>query len=460
MKSLTLRAKLTFWAAFTFGLVLSAFGVGVSLHIYYEILSSLHDDLHDESIAFFQTLDKHPGPINWDDPRIVRNDLRDVPMFHPFEVCDLEGKPLFRSLGMGRMSLATVSNAPGYHPWHDQGRKYVIGVFAGKDILLRIVGDVDNVDEIGFDLVSSFLFAGPVMLLLGGFGSWLLLRRAFRPVEQIVSAAERITTQNLHERLPASGTTDEIGRLTGVVNSMIERMEIGFQQATRFSADASHELRTPLTILRNDLEHHLNLSQRDPEIQAQLVEYLEQITRLSVIIDKLLLLSRADVGHLVIQSSGFDFCELLNGNIEDIEILGSSQFLTVETHLPEWLPVVGDPDLLRQMLLNLLENAVKYNQPHGLIRVSLTADNHTLELRIANSGPIIPIGQAAFLFQRFYRAGNRGSERGHGLGLSICREIARAHGGDISFSPDTTPLNEFVLRLPLQCPRGGAVSRS
>ena len=299
-------------------------------------------------------------------------------------------------------------------------------------------------------LRDRYLAAVPAVLLLVGLGAWWLATRALRPVAALTDAAESITAQGLAQRIAAPAHDREFGRLVTVFNAMLDRLERSFQQARRFSADASHELKTPLALLQAEVEQGLRAEAAGSPAQQTYRSLLEEIHRLKSILDKLLLLSLADSGQLRVEGTPLDLPALLAGLIEDTGEMYPD--LPLEPALAPGLAVTGDPTLLEQALRNLLGNAAKYNRPGGSVGVALRAEGAEAVVRIGNTGTGIPAGDVPRLFERFYRgdpARRRDRPEGAGLGLSLAREILRAHGGELRLSRAEPDWTEFEARLPL-----------
>ena len=299
-------------------------------------------------------------------------------------------------------------------------------------------------------LRDRYLAAVPVVLLLVGVGAWWLATRALRPVATLTEAAESITAQGLSQRIAAPVHDREFGRLVTVFNAMLDRLERSFQQARRFSADASHELKTPLALLQAEVEQGLRAEAAGSPAQQTYRSLLEEIHRLKAILDKLLLLSLADSGHLKVERAPLELPALLHGLIEDAAEMYPD--LPHALALAPGLTVAGDPTLLEQALRNLLGNAAKHNRPGGSVRIALSAEGPDAVLRIGNTGPGIPADDLPRLFERFYRgdpARRRDRPEGTGLGLSLAREILRAHGGELRHLRSEPDWTEFEVRLPL-----------
>jgi heavy metal sensor kinase len=305
--------------------------------------------------------------------------------------------------------------------------------------------------ELVRDLARAYLTTLPLVVLVAAFGVWWTTRKALQPLQDVADAAEQIHARALGQRLPQRSVNDEIGRLIHVLNDAFSRLERSFAQTARFSSDASHELKTPLTIMRGEIESALRTRVDNPQIESLLDGLLEQTERLTAIVEKLLLLSRADAGALALNKEQIDFSALCHELVEDAEILALGKKITTKCDIPPAIEVCADESYLRRILLNLLDNAVKYNVEGGIVSISLSkSDSHAL-FRIANTGPEIPREHESRIFERFYRADlSRSSETmvGSGLGLSICHELVVAHGGQISLERNKPGWTAFSLTLP------------
>jgi signal transduction histidine kinase len=304
--------------------------------------------------------------------------------------------------------------------------------------------------ELIMDLANAYVLALPVAVLVAALGVWWISRRALQPLEQIIAAAEQISARSLDQRLPPAFVHDEIGRLTRVLNDLFNRLERSFAQAIRFSSDASHELKTPLTIMRGEIEAALRTDFDEGNRQKLLDGLLGQTQRLAGIAEKLLLLSRADAGALILKSDDLDFSAMCLELVEDARILALRREISVESEIAPGIRVYADEAYLRQVLLNLLDNATKYNLDGGRIAISLGNSDLRAFFRIANTGPAISQEHRTLIFERFYRTDTSRSATvvGSGLGLSICREIVLAHGGQIWLESTEPGWTMFAVTLP------------
>jgi len=306
--------------------------------------------------------------------------------------------------------------------------------------------------ELVFDLASAYLTALPAAALFAAFGVCWITRKSLKPLQDVADAAEQIHAKALDQRLPQPPAQDEIGRLVQVLNATFDRLERSFAQATRFSSDASHELNTPLTIMRGEIESALKTWVNNQEIERLLGDLLDQTQHLSAIAEKLLLLSRADAGALILNTGNVELSAMCQDLVEDAQVLGLRSKIKADAEITQGIVVRADQSYIRQALLNLLDNAIKYNVESGAISLSRRKSGSLALFRIANTGPEIPKDREARIFERFYRGdpGHTFDVVGSGLGLSICREIALAHGGSIWLERQEPGWTAFVLALP--CP--------
>jgi two-component system, OmpR family, heavy metal sensor histidine kinase CusS len=356
------------------------------------------------------------------------------------------GKLLYQSPALGPSNLNDGNNKA--HNRTFQGRKYRVATFTRSNYSLHIGADLFQIDRIGADIVLGMFAAIPTVLLVVTLGGCWVARQALGPVEAIRDAAEKITIHNLSQRLPLPRAEDEIAGLVAVLNRTFERLQSSFEQSIRFSADASHQLKTPISVLRAGIEEMLTDPSTPRKHRARSEALLHQTHQLTSIAENLLLLARADAGRLGLQPCAFDLREVLDGMCDDTRALAESNDLTVETDVVHELPVVADRPSAALIAQNLVENAVKFNQPGGTISIGARHVDGKVEVTIGNNGEGIPQERCSSIFERFYRARGDGRIEGQGLGLSIARELARAQGGDVTLRKSDAKWTEFCLSLP------------
>ena len=297
---------------------------------------------------------------------------------------------------------------------------------------------------------AEVFFYGMIPVVLG-FG-WWLMRKSLAPIDALAQGVERFHAQNLNERLPRSFRDDEVDRLATAFNSMAARLEQSFSQIREFTLHASHELKTPLTIMRAQLGTLLAnpaaLSAADREVLHGL---LDEVQRLGKIVDSLTLLTKADSGLLPLERQPVPLDQLVREGLEDAEVLAQPQGIKVISGEIAAVLILGDRHRLRQLLLNLTDNAVKYNRPGGSITLALRQRENFAELEITNTGAGIPAELQPRIFERFVRGAEARTKaiEGCGLGLTIVQWIVQAHGGTIQIASTPGGYTTVTVRLPL-----------
>jgi heavy metal sensor kinase len=291
-------------------------------------------------------------------------------------------------------------------------------------------------------------FAGVIAISIAG--GWFLVRRALMPVEQMARSAEQITFQNPSLRLPTAPTGDELERLSISLNRMLTRLEESYQQTKRFSADASHELRTPLAIIRGEVENLALVHGVDAESREDFGSVLEEVDRLAKIVENLLALARLDAGEAKGAWAAVDLAQVVNSTAQQMSLLAEDKDIAIQCKASEPAIVDGDRSRLKQVVVNLLDNAVKFTQPGGKVELSCHAINGSVLLEVADSGVGIPEEALGSVFDRFYRVDKARSREqgGAGIGLSIVKSIVTAHGGGVEALHNQPAGSRFVVRLP------------
>ena len=302
--------------------------------------------------------------------------------------------------------------------------------------------------EIQSALKQALVMVVPLALIFTALGAWLLSALTMRPVNRLRTAMQVVTQKALDQRLSSYGEDYEFEVLISAYNTMLSRLEVSFQQASRFSADAAHELKTPLTILQGRIEQSLHQA-HGSMTQQELSGLLDEVGRLSDITRKLLLLSQVDAGYLALQHTSINLSETLGDMAADTQMLLTDQ--TLQCAIEQGLTIQGDMLLLRQLLNNLVSNAVRYCRTDGWIRLSARAMPAGVEVVFSNASQHVAPEDRARFFDRFYRGDASHNRRndGNGLGLSLAREIARAHGGDLVLAPSESDIVILQLTLPL-----------
>jgi signal transduction histidine kinase len=356
-----------------------------------------------------------------------------------------------RGAGAGRGGGPVVfTKVPRFFTVRTPDSAWRLGLMGNDDLRLVVGLNFDSVQAELNRMRNVFLTALPVALVLIGGGGWLVAGRALRPLETISRTAEQVTARGLDQRIPVSNEDPEIRRVIDVLNGMMDRLEKSFRQATRFSADASHELKTPLAIMQAEMEAAIQNAAPGSAEQRAFGNLLEETQQLKRITSSLLLLAQADSGQLKLAVEKFSLSDDMAAMVEDARILAAESNIQFQLDLPRGVTVEADRGLLRMALLNLITNAVRYNEPGGSVSLGLKAGNE-VALTVCNSGPGIPPPDQERIFDRFYRvrpSGDRAVD-GLGLGLSLAREIIQAHQGRLLLlesRPGRTCFGVFLKR--------------
>ena len=323
-----------------------------------------------------------------------------------------------------------------------------------RQFLVEVGASLEPIQALLARLVQLLGCTLAAMLAVATVGGYFLVRRALAPVGKIAGSAEQITLHNLKDRLPIARTGDELERLSVSLNHMIARLEDALQHNRRFIADASHELRTPLTIMRGELESVVEETRFSPEVQRTAASVLEEVERLARIVEGLFAVSRLDAGEAQKEWVQFDLAMLATSTAEQMCLLAEDKAITITSHAPRPVLIEGDRARLKQVIVNLLDNAIKYTPDGGKIRMSVLAcDDHAV-LEVEDNGIGIPAAAQPHIFERFFRVDKARSREmgGAGLGLSIVKSICAAHGGRVDFQSNEGRGSCFNVELPLVRP--------
>jgi len=320
--------------------------------------------------------------------------------------------------------------------------------------IVQVGTSMESIEETLRRLLLVLLVTMPIALAVSLASGWFLAGRALRPVDAITLAAQRIAAGDLSQRLTVSTAPDEIGRLASMFNDMIGRLDVSFRQIRQFTSDASHELRTPLTVMKGETELALRRPRPLGDYQSVLESNLEEIDRMTRIVDELLFLSRADMGEVKMETLPVGLESLVEDIHRQARLLGQERNIAVTLGTVQPAVVQGDELRLRELLLNLVENAIKYSHQDGKVEISLVADGSNARLSVTDQGIGIAPADLSQIFNRFFRTdGARAhTKKGTGLGLAICAWIAEAHKGRIDVTSDPGVGSTFTVTIPLATP--------
>jgi len=442
--------------ALTVILILYA-GVSITL-VYINLRNNLDDQLQQDYEIVENLMQIMPNGS-------VQIESEDDPYFHErwFQIWSPDWKQLYASQPFTGKSLPSISlkekTTDGFH-FHSLQLKNNASVrvlsgkinIEGKWMFIRLIRSEERLWSELVDFFRLMLFALPVALLIAGFGGYYLTKKFLSPIEKMAIKARKIGEENLTERLPVINTDDELGNLALVFNGMLERIQKSFERLRQFTSDAAHELRTPLTAIRSIGEVSLQNYKNERHYREIIGSILEENRRLTHLVDNLLFLSRADSRTLDKKLSKLQLDLFVRESVEFIQALAEEKYQTIKIESEENIYVTTDRALLKQALLNLLDNAIKYSPESSeiVVRVSLIENNSVL-IEVDDNGLGIPEEHIEKIFERFYRV-DKGRSRemgGSGLGLAITRWAVTTQGGKLTVESKIGKGSTFRIILPI-----------
>jgi len=466
-----LRTRLTLWHVTMLSGVLAVYFAGVSVLLFWQASNFLKriaaEDLETLKGLLYVTDD---GEVGLREDYHHHSDWKQV-QERLLEVLGPDGSILYRNERLGDRDLG----GPAFRGEGEKGysgraarmsdgtpvilisRKYDL---LGRTVLIRVGYSQDLIWNQLKQTMLVLLLASPLVLAGAAWAGYRVAGRALEPVSKMAHRAEQINSERLNERLPVENPHDELGHLAGVFNAMLSRIEQSFEQLQRFTADASHELRTPLAAIRSIGEVRLQAGATPDDYRDTIGSMLEEVNRLTAIVESLLTLSRADAGQIRIQVSVFPLMALVREAAGLLEVLIEDKQLTFTLTGDKSVGVQGDRLYVRQAVVNILHNAVKFTPPGGSIsaHVKCCGDSRA-ELSVTDTGPGVPPEHVEKVFERFYRVDESrtgrtdGSEMGAGLGLSVARWAVEANSGEIGVRSGPESGATFWIRLPaVGCP--------
>lgn len=332
-------------------------------------------------------------------------------------------------------------------------RRAVVGP-RGTEYLIVAGTDLESTEEEMASLRRVLLTVVPVALVIAAIVGWFLARHSLSPVMLMAERARRIGIENLGGRLPVANPHDELGRLAGTFNELLGRLQSSFAQQRQLMADASHELRTPVATTRTAVTVALQIPHRTEDDYRETLQIIEQQTeRLSRLVDDMFILARADAGNYPVQRGPMYLDEIVDEVARAARILANRKGVSIEVTVDEDAPYNGDEELIRRMLVNLLDNSIRHTTDGSTVSVSLLQKGAHYDITVRDNGPGIPAEAQPHIFERFYRSerarGRSPSDSGGaGLGLAIAQLIARTHNGDITLVSSSAEGTVFRIRLP------------
>jgi two-component system OmpR family sensor kinase len=322
--------------------------------------------------------------------------------------------------------------------------------FRGRTFVVLAVEPLDSIVRGLQVLRQTFWLVTPLLLVMAGIGGYLLTRRGLAPLGSMVAQTRTITGENLETRLEIGKAAEELTTLAASFNELLARLDQSFASMRRFVQDASHELRTPLAIIRGEAEVALSHERSTAEYKESLAVIQEESKRLSRLVDDLLNLARADAGHVQLHVEQLYLNDLLSECCRSVQPLAAARNIELECRSGEDVAVQGDEELLRRMVVNLLDNAIRYTPPGGRVSAVLDADGPDVRIRVADTGVGIAPDATGRLFERFYRVDKARKQGGFGLGLAIVKWIAESHHGAVELTSQPGLGSTFTVRLPAE----------
>lgn len=444
----SIRAKLTLLSSAVLGATILLFSMGIYQLAAYSLRSQVRSIVDDDLKSVVSVLRHDIEELEELDEHFAVNSFA---VFQEDEtVYETSG---WRSLGI-ESNLLTLEGDT-YRHWRSGDGSLLLRVesapAAGKSFLVIVAADETAVESGLRSLALILASSVPVALALSFWGGYLLAGRLLAPISEMANRARRITADSLNERLPVENPADELGVLATSFNDALSRLQDAFDRLKRFTSDASHELRTPLTAIRSVGEVALRENLRADTYRDTIGSMLEEVDRLVRLVENLLTLTRGDSGRWVLQKRPTDLTELAESVVMDLSVLAEEkgQALKVESDGVVWTEI--DPDVIRQALINLIDNAVKHTPKGGTIRVIVNAPSEAEALiEVVDQGPGIPPEHHAFVFERFARIdlGRSKEAGGTGLGLSIAKWAVEANGGRIELENFPDSGARFRIFLP------------
>ena len=479
----SLRFKLTLWYVLILGILLISF----SSFLYFTLSKSLYRDVDNKLRSLAELIaSESASPLskfgfgNIDQTLETSMNLKPIGKF--IQVLDESGNIGRKSDNLKNVqlpiSLNALKNASKGLITFETNRSFenaplriITFPVSEKNHINKIVqvaSSLEDVEDALNTLLLILIIAVPLALLVASLGGQFLASKALKPVDHITQTARMITSQNLNQRINPPKVKDEISRLVETLNEMISRLDRSFRQVKQFSTDASHELKTPLTILKGEVEVALRKERVPHEYEQVLKSNLEEINRMSQIVEDLLLLSRADSGEIRLNKEDMNLNEILNEVVAHVNVLAQSKNLRIETsNHHEEIHIFGDPLRIRALFLNLIENGIKYTEEGGSIHILLTKDTlvqdgkqsgraqgeqeEFVKVIVSDTGIGIAREDQERIFDRFFRVDKARSREqgGSGLGLSICKWIVEAHRGKIEVESELGKGSSFIIKLPI-----------
>lgn len=455
----SIRVKLTSWYAAVLALMLIVYAAATFLAVRHEFSEQFDQELHDDLEAAESLLMWTP------DGRLAASGSGDhdpdATAERAYDVWSVNGERLYRSGPPVALPPAVAPPAQSHgeyasidvngQQWRTVTATTMVG---GRAVVLRASRSAERLRGQLWEIVLVLVVGLPLVVVLSGIGGYALARRALAPIDHLASEAQRITADRLHQRVSAPNQGDEIGRLAAVINDTFARLESSFDQLRRFTADASHELRTPLAVVRGLGEAAVAERREPAEYQEVIGSMLEEVDRMTQLVDTLLRLSRADAGTIRLSLEPLDLAQLTRDVTSSLSLLAEERNQTLTLDATDGIVASGDRLVLREAITNLLDNAIKYGPAGSTIALRVDRVGDRAVVAIADEGPGVAAEYRERIFHRFFRVDEARSRDhgGAGLGLAIAKWAVELHGGQIAVVSRSGGGSEFRIELPMTQP--------
>ena len=466
----SVRARLTIWYTAILALVLITFSV-----ISYGLLARENRAETDSSLA--GTAREFTSAFSSDSSVAFARDAvaldfrysdREIIVISPSGTVVAASRPHLAAADRQRIADLVRSGATGFHTVsggkaNDGVRLVAVPIqVMGRAFTAVVARDLAEQSNRLRNAAHAIFFGIPLAMVIAAVGGYLLARQSLQPVTTMSLQARHISAETLGERIPVRNEHDELGFLAATLNGLLERLQLAFASQRSFMADASHELRTPVAIIRGEADVVLSRDHREESEYRESIATIQKASvRLSRIVDNLFLLARTDAGSYPIARTRFYLADLVDDAVRAMRSIAASREIALSSTAPPDYILVADEELMSRLLLNLIENAVKFTAPGGRVTIEADATESRAWIRVSDSGPGIPPAEQEKIFERFYRgdrARRGGPDRvsGAGLGLPIARWIAEAHGGSIRIERSDSSGTTFLVAIPQEIDAAGA----
>jgi heavy metal sensor kinase len=445
MKQLkTLRVRFALWTAGLLLVTLMLFGLFVYVRMAQSLAGAVDDGLRTAASQIVAEVDAEDGVLASVDEFI--QDMSHMPLQEQgfsFRVFDGDGRMLqeygpYRALPKPQTNFSTPDQSNAFVTLTDAATRHPVRVYTAPIVdqdqplgTLQVAQNLINSQQTLNQLLTTLLVGVPLVVVIAAVGGYVLAARALAPVDKITRTARRISAEDLSARLNLSVADDEVGRLADTFDSMLSRLEEGFERERQFTADASHELRTPLTTMQTILASTLARRRTLEEYEEAMVDLFEETHHMQYLTEGLLHLAHSDNSSNPVEHQPVDLSNLLNDVTDSLRLLAEDKSLELTTNIPDGLSLTGDSDALIRLFVNLLGNAIKYTEQGQITVVASARPDGTVEITISDTGIGIAPEHRPHIFDRFHRVDKSRNSGGTGLGLAIALNIAQTHGGTI-----------------------------